>query len=75
MYYMPTISVRISEEEKRKLMKYGPLSKSVRDALRIYLDAKRTEQFLSRLGGLQSKNPIKTTTEEEVRMIMEGRRR
>ena len=46
---MPTISFRISEEQKRALLRYGPLSSSIRDALRLYLDTKRSEQLLRKL--------------------------
>lgn len=72
---MPTISVRISQEEKRQLLKFGPLSRSVREALRLYLDAKKTDEVISRLAELQERNPVKATTLEEVRMIREDRTR
>jgi hypothetical protein len=75
MYYMPTITVRISEEEKKKLLQHGDLSKSVREAVRLYLNAERSRQLLTRLEELQRKNPVKTTTSKEVRMINEDRTR
>jgi hypothetical protein len=72
---MPTMSVRISEEEMKRLLKYGPLSMSVRDALRLYLDARESQQSFSKSKELQKRNPIRTTTSEEVRMIKEDRLR
>ncbi len=75
LYDMPTISVRISEEERKKLLKYGSLSSSVRDALRLYLDTKKSEELLRKLEELQRRNPITTTTREEVRLIREDRAR
>ncbi len=75
LYDMPTISVRISEEERKKLLKYGSFSSSVRDALRLYLDTKKSEELLRKLEELQRRNPITTTTMEEVRLIREDRAR
>ena len=72
---MPTITVRISEEEKKKLLQHGELSKSVREAVKLYLDADRSRELLARLEELQRKNPVKTTTSKEVRMINEDRNR
>ena len=70
---MPTISVRISEKEKRELQRYGTLSDSVRDALALYLNTKKSDELLHKLAELQKKNPIKATTLEEVRLIKEDR--
>ncbi len=36
---------------------------------------KKTEEILSRLKELQAKNPVKTTIEEEVRLIRDDRDR
>ncbi len=72
---MPTITVRISEEEKKKLLQRGELSKSVRKAVRRYLDEDRSRELLARLDELQRKNPVKTTISKEVRMINEDRDR
>jgi hypothetical protein len=43
---------RISEEQKRALLRYGPLSSSIRDALSLNLDTKKSEQPLSKLQAL-----------------------
>lgn len=72
---MPTISVRISEKEKKELAQYGSLSNSIREALRLYLDSKRSRQLLRKLEELQRKNPVKTTKLQEVRLIKEDRNR
>ena len=71
--FMTTVCVRISEEEKRELMKYGSLSNTLRDAMKLYLNTKKYEEVLAKLGELQAKNPIKTSTEEEVKLIREDR--
>ncbi|MBI2126786.1 MAG: hypothetical protein HYU02_05680 [Thaumarchaeota archaeon] len=72
---MPTISVRISEKEKKELVQYGSLSNSIREALRLYLDSKKSRQLLRKLEELQRKNPVKTTKLQEVRLIKEDRNR
>ena len=72
---MTTICVRISEEEKRELMKYGNLSSTLRDAMKLYLNTKKSAEILSKLGELQAKNPIKITSEEIVKSIREDRNR
>jgi hypothetical protein len=72
---MPTITVRVSDEEKRRLLKHGALSKSVREALELYLSTRKSDELLAKLEKLQRSNRIKTTTAEEVRLINEDRRR
>jgi len=72
---MPTITVRVSDEEKRRLLRHGALSKSVREALELYLSTKRSDELIGKLEKLQEKNRIRTTTAEEVRLINEDRRR
>ena len=70
---MPTISVRISEEQKKALLKYGPLSSSIRDALRLYLDSKRSDQLLLTLQDMQREGRVRTTSVEDARLIGEDR--
>jgi hypothetical protein len=72
---MPTISVRISEQDKKRLLKHGALSKSIREALDLYLNTKQTQELLARLEKLQQRNTVKTTSAEEVRLINEDRNR
>jgi hypothetical protein len=74
-YDMPTITVRISDEEKKRLLKRGKLSKSVREALQLYLNMAKSGDLIAELEELQRKNPIRTTSVEEVRMISEDRKR
>jgi len=72
---MPTITVRVSDEEKKRLLKHGALSKSVREALELYLSARKSDELIGKLEKLQQTNQIRTTTAEEVRLINEDRRR
>ena len=72
---MTTVCVRISEEEKRQLQKYGKLSDTLREAMNLYLKRKKSDQLLRKLADLQAKNPIKTSPEEIVKLIREDRDR
>ena len=70
-----TVCVRISDEEKRQLQKYGKLSDTLREAMKLYLNNKKSDELLKKLADLQAKNPIKISTEEIVRLIREDRNR
>jgi len=70
-----TVSVRISEEEKRQLKKYGKLSDTLREGMKLYLNKKKSDELLCKLEKLQSASQIKTSTEEEVKLIREDRKR
>jgi uncharacterized protein YlbG (UPF0298 family) len=72
---MKTVSVRISEEEKRQLKKYGRLSDTLREGMKLYLDKKKSDELLSKLEEMQSESEIKTSIEEEVKLIQEDRER
>jgi hypothetical protein len=72
---MPTITVRISEEDRKRLLKYGAVSRSVREALQVYLDAKKSQELIARLEELQHRNPVRTTSVEEIHLIEEDRGR
>jgi hypothetical protein len=72
---MPTITVRISDDEKKRLLKHGALSKSVREALELYLNTRRSQELIEKLEKLQQKNAIRTMPTEEVKMINQDRRR
>jgi hypothetical protein len=72
---MPSITVRISDEEKKRLLKHGKLSKSVREALELYLNTARSRDLIAKLEELQQKNQIRTTSAEEIKMINEDRKR
>ena len=70
---MTTVSVKISEQEKRELKKYGKLSDVLREGMKLYLSKRKTEDLLCELERLQANNPIKTSIEKEVRLIREDR--
>ena len=72
---MPTITVRISEEEKKSLLRRGRLSEAVREAIELYLDTRRSQELIGKLERLQRENAIMTTPDDEVRMISEDRKR
>lgn len=70
-----TVSVRISEEEKHQLKKYGKLSDTLREGMKLYLNKKKSDELLRKLEKLQSESQIKTSIEEEVKLIREDRER
>ena len=72
---MKTVSVRISEEEKRQLKKYGRLSDTLREGMKLYLNKKKSDELLCKLEKLQSESQIETSIEEEVKLIREDRER
>jgi len=72
---MPTISVRISEEEKKRLLKYGALSSSVREALNLYLDRRKSQELIAKLERLQRNDSVRTSSVDEVNLIHEDRGR
>jgi Arc/MetJ-type ribon-helix-helix transcriptional regulator len=72
---MTTISVRISEEERRELLKYGNLSESLREGLKLYLGRKKSEKLIRRLEALQSSNPVRTSTAMDLKLIRQDRNR
>ena len=72
---MKTVSVRISEEEKSQLKKYGKLSDTLREGMKLYLNKKKSDELLCKLEKLQAENEIKTSIEEEVKLIREDRER
>jgi len=69
------VCIRISEEEKSQLQKYGKISETLRDAMKLYLNKKKSDELLRKLADLQDKNPISTAPEEIVKLIREDRSR
>lgn len=69
MMGMPRVSFRVSEKQKHDLLRYGCLSQTLREAVKLYLKSKKSEEILLELGELQTKNPIKMSAEEIVRSI------
>ena len=55
---MPTVSVRLTEEEKKELTEYGGLSKGVKEGVRLYLKAQKSREIFRKLEDLQRKNPL-----------------
>lgn len=72
---MPMVSVRLSEDEKRRLKKHGRVSDVVRQAVDRYLDSEDSREVFERLKALQEKYRVKTTPDEMVRMVKEDRYR
>ncbi len=79
MYYYPynmkIISVRLEEEEKKELMKYGPISQVVKQSLRLFLNDKKRAETLEKLSELQSKNIINIKSTKDLELIREDRAR
>jgi len=71
---LPTISFRISDEEKG-VTRIRTLLDAVRKRVRLYLQSKKTRKALDRLRTLQAKDRAKTTTLEELELIREDRNR
>lgn len=70
---MTVITVRLSEKEKSSLEKYGKISDVVRQAIRVYLNDKKSREALKKLEQYQKKNPVATTRKEIVAMVREDR--
>jgi uncharacterized protein YlbG (UPF0298 family) len=75
MTIMKTVCVRISDEEKRQLQKYGKLSDALREAMTLYLNKKKSDELLRKLADLQAENPIKMSPAEIVKLVQEDRNR
>ena len=73
MQEMPIGSVGLAEEEKKELLEYGGLSKGVREGVRLYLKAQKSQEIFRKLEDLQRKNSVKTTSEKEVELIRQER--
>jgi Arc/MetJ-type ribon-helix-helix transcriptional regulator len=69
-----TITVRLSEKEKRELAKHGRISEVVRDALSLYLREKNSRKIIDRLKELQ-RSPVRSTIQEDLRLIRADRDR
>lgn len=74
-YYMPVVTVRISEQDKRKLAKRGKISDGVREAVRRYLDSEESQLLFEKMRAMQERDRVATTSEEFVKMIKEERYR
>lgn len=72
---MTIVSVRISDEEKKELLKYGTLSDSVRKGLKLYIREKKSEEVLRRLAKLQDGDRADASTATSLKLIREDRGR
>lgn len=72
---MTIVSVRISDEEKKELLKYGTLSDSVRKGLKLYIREKKSEEVLRRLAKLQDGDLADASTATSLKLIREDRGR
>jgi Arc/MetJ-type ribon-helix-helix transcriptional regulator len=69
-----TITVRLSDKERKELAKHGKISEVVRDALNLYLQEKNSKRIISRLRELQ-KTPVRSMIQEDLRLIRADRDR
>jgi Arc/MetJ-type ribon-helix-helix transcriptional regulator len=69
-----TITVRLSEKQRKELAKHGRISDVVRDALSLYLREKNSRRIIGRLKELQ-KSPVTSTIQEDLRLIRADRDR
>jgi len=73
MQAMPTVRVRLTEEEEKELLEYGGL-KGIGEGIRLYLKAQKSQEIFRKLEYLQrKKNSVKTTSEKEVELIRQER--
>ncbi|MCL5785292.1 MAG: hypothetical protein M1151_01305 [Candidatus Thermoplasmatota archaeon] len=72
---MPIVSVRLNDDDKRRLESYGPISQVVREGLKLFLNSKKRVEALSKLDKLQHQNVIKTKSIEDLKLIREDRSR
>jgi hypothetical protein len=69
-----TITVRLSEKERKELAKHGKISEVVREALSLYLREKNSRRIISRLKELQ-KFSLGSTIQEDLRLMRADRDR
>ena len=69
-----TITVRLSDKERKELARHGKISDVVRDALSLYLREKNSRRIIGRLRELQ-KTPVRSTIQEDLRLIRADRDR
>jgi len=72
---MTTISVRLTEDEKKNLKKHGEISKVVRDAITTYLASSKSKETIKRLEELQKTDRAKTTSQQETNLLRKDRQR
>lgn len=70
---MPTISVRISEDDRKRYERYGTLSDTVRKALELYDRDRKRREWMERLDRIQKENPVRIDPDEIVKVIRQDR--
>ena len=75
MYHLTTVTLRLSDKEKKELLRYGTVSEALRQGIQLYLRTRKKQETLHRLEELQKKNPAKISSSELVKMIREDRNR
>jgi Arc/MetJ-type ribon-helix-helix transcriptional regulator len=70
-----TITVRLSEKERRELQRYGKISEVVREALRLYLRNRASRGIISRLKELQKITTMRTAIQDDLQLIRTDRER
>lgn len=70
-----TITVRLSEKERRELQRYGKISEVVREALRLYLRNRASGRIISRLKELQKITTMRTAIQDDLQLIRTDRER
>ena len=63
---MPTVSVRLTKKEKKELLVYGGLSKGVREGVRLYLKAQRSQDTFRNLEDLQKRYLLEPASGKEL---------
>ena len=69
-----TITVRLSEAERKELRRHGRVSEVVREAIRLYLRTKNSKGVISRLKELQKTGPH-PSIEQDLELIRADRER
>lgn len=72
---MTTVSLRLSEKEKRELRKHGKVSTVIKEALASYLAFRRSAQSIQRLKELQREARPKRGVKFDVKLLREDRTR
>lgn len=72
---MTTVSIRLSEKEKRELRKHGKVSTVIKEALASYLASRRSARAIQRLKELQHEARPKRGIEFDVKLLREDRTR
>jgi hypothetical protein len=65
---MPTIGVRVSEEQKRGCSSTEVSPSSIREALSPYIDTKKSQELIRKLEDLQRSDRVETTAACDVSM-------